>query len=127
MNMKIYIASKAVHRARWRQLRDAGAPFNSRWIDIPDHIPDEDIDFRELWNNCIEDVYQCDVLIVVVTAGERLKGVLVELGAAIAWGKRVIVLGDPGRDNGTWVNHPVIEWQPQGSIENTLTHLTDSI
>jgi nucleoside 2-deoxyribosyltransferase len=121
--MKIYIASKAVRRDRWRQLRESGAPFNSRWIDVEDGLPDEQIDFAELWQWCIEDVRACDILIAVVEPGERLKGVLIEIGAAIALGKRVIVLGDPGRDNGTWFNSSLIEWQPNGTIENTLTHI----
>ena len=125
--MKIYIASKAVRRPRWRELRAAGAPFNSRWIDTDDNLPDDQLDFAELWTWCIEDVRDCDILIAVVAPGERLKGVLVEIGAALAFGKRVILLGDPGRENGTWMNHPGIEWQIEGTIENTLTFLTDNV
>jgi hypothetical protein len=124
--MKIYIASKAAHRPRWRDLRAAGAPFISRWIDLGDDIADEDVNFPELWTWCIEDVKECDVLIAVVASGERLKGVLIEIGAALAFGKRIIVIGDPGRENGTWINHPDIEWHKDGTLENALTYLTEA-
>lgn len=120
----IYIASKAVHRQHWRVLRDqAGAPFNSRWIDIEDNVPDEEIDFIRLWEMCEEDVRDCRLLIAVVKPDERLKGVLVEIGMALAFGKDIIVIGNPGRENGTWINHPRIRWHPYDTIENALTHL----
>lgn len=121
--MKIYIASKAAHRPRWVKLRRKGAPFNSRWIDIPEEMPDENINFPLLWSWCLEDVQKCDILVAVVDPSERLKGVLIEIGAALAFGKRVIVLGDPGRENGTWVNHPNIEWQKHQTIEGCLLEL----
>jgi hypothetical protein len=121
--LKIYIASKAARRPRWRELRAAGAPFISRWIDLGDDLSDDDVDFRELWTWCMEDLQQCTTLIAVVAPGERLKGVLIEMGAALALGKRVILIGDPGRENGTWMSHPGVEWHKDGTIENTLTHL----
>lgn len=123
--MKIYIASKAIRRPRWRELRQVGAPFNSRWIDTDDGLDDSQVDFAQLWTWCVEDVQDCDLLIAVVAPGERLKGVLVEIGAALALGKQVILIGDPGRENGTWMNHPNIQWEINGTIERVLTRLTD--
>jgi len=125
--MKIYIASKAIRRPRWRELRDAGAPFISRWIDVADGLSDDEVNFAELWTWCMEDVANCDVLIAVVAPDERLKGVLVELGAALALGKRVILIGDPGRENGTWFNNPQIEWRrrPGDTIESCLALLAE--
>lgn len=124
--MKIYIASKAIHRTKWRHLREAGAPFISRWINVPDNTPDEDINFTKLWQECIEDLHECDILVAVVRPEERLKGVIFEVALALALKKSVFILGDPGRDNGTWYKAPGIEWLPFTDIEYFLTRMTDN-
>lgn len=122
----IYIASKAIHRPMWRTLRDEyELPIISRWIDVEDGLPDSAIDFDDLWQKCHEDVAACDVLIAVTQPDERLKGVIFEIGAAIALGKRVMLYGDPGRDNGTWPHHRYVEQFMVGaSIAEIHDHLT---
>jgi nucleoside 2-deoxyribosyltransferase len=114
--MKIYIASKAHHRARWRQLREEGAPINSRWIDVDDKYSADpsDLDYADLWSKCVTDVTVCDALVVYVEPGEILKGALVEMGIAIGMNIPVFLVGraEDFLANGTWMNyrrlaHPV--------------------
>ena len=126
---KIYIASKAKHRPRWRALRDSGVNINSRWIDTPDlYIGTtagdgvSDLDYEKLWIQCIEDVINCDMLILYVEPGEVLKGALVEVGAALAAGRMVIACADlDGIEGiGTWWNHPLVEVIPSRSIGEVM-------
>lgn len=108
----IYVASKANHRPMWREFRERGIVINSRWIDIDDKYSVDPcgLDYSSLWSMCIEDVLRCDVVIVYALSGEVLKGALVEVGAALALNKRVILTGqkESYTDNGTWINHPGI-------------------
>lgn len=117
--MKVYIASKANHRATWRSIRDllvAGdepVRINSRWIDVADRYTadPQGLDYTLLWTHCIEDVINCDVLICYVDRGETLKGALIEVGVALASNKRIVLLGnrEDYLNNGTWLNHPGVE------------------
>lgn len=120
---KIYIASKAHHRPRWRAVRDNGYEIVSQWIDTEDKftLDPTDLDFVKLWEMCLADIKSCDVLVLYVEDGERLKGALVELGAAIALNKEIIVTGRIG-DNGSWHNHPKIEVSGK-TLEEVLTYI----
>lgn len=114
MKPKIYIASKARHRVEWRRFREAGHNIISRWIDTPDQLIDTSrdpgLDYVKLWTHCIEDVLNCDVLILYCGPGETMKGALVELGAAIGHNKTILVVGYPKdiHENGTWISHPLV-------------------
>lgn len=125
--MKIYIASKAIHRPRWRSLRSAGVPIISRWIDVEDKYSADPtgLDFANLWDMCVEDVRECDVLVCYVEQGEVLKGALVELGGALLLGKRIIASGPRTAyaDNGTWLHHSGIEYSGK-EISKLLVDLT---
>lgn len=89
--MKIYIASKTTHGPRWRELRSAGAPFNSTWIDEAEAGATSD--WQDLWMRCISEASAADVLIVYREPGETLKGAWVEVGAALASDKLVFAVG----------------------------------
>lgn len=123
---KIYIASKAIHRPMWRYLRDRwDFHIISTWIDTPDEfigVTDEvNLDYTKLWLSCVNDVRNCDVLVMYVEEGERMKGALIELGIALGLGKEVIVTGPVG-DNGTWHHHPKVEVSDK-SISELLSWL----
>lgn len=119
--MKIYIASKASHRPRWRAYRDGIYKVNiiSRWIDVSDEHTDKPsdsgfpLDYVQLWQECVDDVKAADVVVVYVEPGEVLKGALIEAGVALGLGKRVVILSQrPIADpfpNGTWYHHPLVE------------------
>lgn len=127
--MKIYIASKANHRAKWRSLRSAGVPIISRWIDVDDKFSDDPtgLDYEKLWEMCVEDVRECSLLVCYVEFGEVLKGALVELGGALLLGKPIIACGPRSAyaANGTWLHHPGIQYSSK-EISKLLVDLTPS-
>lgn len=112
--MKIYIASKALHRPQWRDYRKLGVPIISRWIDTPDEHLDRELpagfDFAQLWTQCVEDVVAADVTVVYVEHGEVLKGAILEVGVALGLGKKVVACGPMSTflANGTWIHHPLV-------------------
>ena len=107
---RVYIASKSCHGPDWVILRDSyrdlGAPVEiiSTWIDEPGDGVAEDM--ADLWRQCIAEARACDLLIAVHYSDEVWKGAFVEIGAALAFGRPVYVIGDPP---GSWVNHPRVK------------------
>lgn len=89
----IYMASKTKHAHLWRALRNNGLPIISTWIDEAN--PGETADFSCLWTRCIAESSRADVTIVYAEPGEILKGAFVEVGCALASGKRVLAVGLP--------------------------------
>jgi hypothetical protein len=99
----IYTASKTVHAGLWRDLRAAGYPIISTWIDEAGQ--GETKDFSDLWQRCISEAVAASITIVYREAGETLKGAFVEVGAALASGKRVFSVGCEGL---SFTNHPLV-------------------
>lgn len=92
MKTKLHVASKVVHEAMWRALRDSGTPgveIISRWIDDP-------TDARDMVAWCLQDVARADATILYMREDERLGTALVEVGAALALRKRVLWVGPVG-------------------------------
>ncbi|QXV73563.1 putative nucleoside 2-deoxyribosyltransferase protein [Rhizobium phage RHph_X2_30] len=105
--LRIYTASKLHHAELWRQLRQDWPEFDwvSRWpTEHCGNIPDSDTFARWFWMQDIEDVSRCDVCVVFAVGDDHLRGALIEVGAAIALHKTVIVLGQH-EDYGTWQWH----------------------
>lgn len=90
----IYIASKTRHAHLWRDLRDAGAPIISTWIDEAGE--GESSDLNDLWQRCISESCSCKVLIVYRKPEDVLKGAWVEIGAALAVKTPVYAVGLDG-------------------------------
>lgn len=99
----IYIASKAKWGPRWQQLRRAGVPIISTWID--ESGVGETTDFPDLWDRCIREASSCSALIYFQMTGEEMKGALVEVGAALAAGKPVFIAE---AFVGSWLHHPLV-------------------
>lgn len=121
---KIYMASK-VHRAgSWRTLRGAYR-IVSRWIDKPEGMGAAE--YRRLWIECIEDAaLHADMLVVVASEGDTLKGCLIEAGACLGAGKPVYQIGDchslragDGSD-ASFVRHP--KWHKVPTIGAAVAH-----
>lgn len=103
----IYVASRSELGPMWRQLQNDGHPINSTWIH--ESGPGETSDISDLWMRCIREASEADVLIAYHRPGDVWKGALVEIGAALAHGRPIYVVGDPP---GSWVNHPNVTRAP---------------
>lgn len=86
----IYVVSKIRHADKWKKLRASGAPVISTWID--DGAADS-INFATAWPRYLAEASRAAYLLVYVEPGEQLKGGLFELGAGLAGGATVIVVG----------------------------------
>ena len=115
-NPSIYIAGKVWHAPAFQAMRPQ---FNiiSRWIDL-DNESDLVLNRKnELWKMCLEDSTKADM--TVVWCGdfdEEQRGVLVEMGHAIAAGKPVFIFNtcktfEPnGISDCAFTHHPLVHW-----------------
>jgi hypothetical protein len=91
MRPTIYIASRTRHAAKWRNLRRAGYPIISSWIDTAGI---ESEDWCDAWHRCFEEVARADGLVVYAQEDDQiLRGALIEVGVALAEGVPVISVG----------------------------------
>jgi hypothetical protein len=88
----IYVCSKTKHAEKWRNLRASGVAIISTWID--EAGPGETKSFSDLWRRCINEVRWSNFLLAYAEPGDELKGGLIEIGAALAAGRPVILVGD---------------------------------
>lgn len=105
---KIYIASKMHHAPRWREAYSReDIHIVSRWPFLEPSIDSRPSNCRKFWQDDFIDIQTADIIIVYVEEGEKLRGALVEVGVALAFGKFVVVIGDYP-DFGTWRFHPQV-------------------
>jgi hypothetical protein len=102
---RIYVSSKVKHGPRWKLLRDQyNVPIISTWIDECE--PGQTLDWADLWDRCITEASNCTALVLYAAdETEVLKGALVEVGAALAYGKSVYYAGPL---NQTVYRHPSV-------------------
>lgn len=98
----IYPASKTIHAALWRKLRET-LPIRATWIDQAE--PGQAPDMGQLWVACVREAVQSKALFLYVGPGDVLKGALVEVGAALAAGVRIYVVG---KVQHSWTSHPLV-------------------
>lgn len=107
MAIKIYVASKVKWRYLWHSWRrniPSNVQINARWLDVYDVTGDAGC--AELWQTIVEDVRDCDALIVLRADGdEQLKGAYIEIGIALALGKPILAVG---LDDHTFSKHPLV-------------------
>ncbi len=109
----LYIASRVRHAASWIELRKDGVPISSSWINGVG--PGETADLGELWSRILTEIRGSDALLFYAAASDfPLKGALVEVGVALAYGLPVFVvledveLDDFYRPVGSWIRHPLV-------------------
>jgi hypothetical protein len=103
---RVYVASKSKYGRLWRERRDEWADrltITATWIDESEMGATED--HADLWRRCVAEAAQADALVAVHHDGEAWKGAYVEIGAALAHGVPVFVVGEPP---GSFVHHPLI-------------------
>ena len=114
----IYGASKSHNAWIWISLRSKGVPINATWIDEAGE--GHTVDWENLWERCIAEAMEADALILYVDPGDVLTGALVEVGAALGAGNRVLVVGEPGF---RFAAHPLVSCH--SSIDEALSALTE--
>ncbi len=91
-NPTIYAAGKIWHAPIFRELRKS-FKINSRWIDYSDDHRYVKTRKDILWQHCLEDSTTCDIMVIYCDKkNESQRGVLVELGQALAAGKIVYLI-----------------------------------
>ena len=114
--MRVYTASK-LHRApMWEAERtyalDHYIYFHANWLNhMKKGTPDTPEHAVNFWREDIDDVKISDYLIVLALENDLLRGALVEVGAALAQRKPVIIVTDDF-DNpqwGTWQYHHLVK------------------
>lgn len=107
--IKIYVASKVKHADLWLGLRYSyNVTFSpikiiSTWIDEARNKQSPSL--PDLWQRCVNEASECDVLLLYANPGEVLKGALVEVGAALGNKKPVYAVGPMEAFDGSWIHH----------------------
>ena len=99
----VYIASKARHAPQWLALRASGLPVISTWIDEAGE--GESASLADLWSRCVAESASAAALLFYHEPGDEQRDALIEIGAALASGVPVFVVGDPP---GSWVHHALV-------------------
>jgi nucleoside 2-deoxyribosyltransferase len=81
--MRVYVASKVKHAEMWRLLR-VRMGIVSTWIDEAGEGQTEN--YTELAQRCLREVQDSDAVVLFCEPREVLKGALLEVGAALAYG-----------------------------------------
>lgn len=94
--IKIYIASKMCHAAKFIDLRDAYPDliFTARWPQYAALASEAQRPVYEWMGNNFSDVRNGDCVVVYAEKGEELKGALVEIGVAMAYNRPIFVVGE---------------------------------
>jgi hypothetical protein len=123
----VYIASRLKFAPQWRAMRAAGVPLASSWIDQMDEVGGRlaGDDASQAWITNINEASTARGLVLYCEEGNFLKGGLVEVGAALSAGKRVIQVGDceslrisASGDPLTLTKHPL--WGLADSVEEAV-------
>ena len=102
-----YVSSKLKHAQMWKAARDNGWDIISSWIDGEKLEGHEAL--QDMWDTYFTEIAHCTQLVLYVEPGEKLKGALIEVGAALMLGKKVVVIFTSGdmqalQDTvGTWI------------------------
>jgi hypothetical protein len=114
----VYIASKTRHAHKWVALHDSGAPIISTWIDEAGE--GQTASFADLWTRCVYEAANSRMLILYSENQESLKGALIEMGAALACGIPVVIVGDAPQLK-TAKHHPLVSHA--ATVEEALSRL----
>ncbi len=121
--MTIYTASKVRHAQMWKSMRDNGIDIISTWID--EAGPGESMDMVDLATRCIKESSEADALLLYGEVDEILKGALLEVGSALASGKKVYCVGTFASYPRGLSYHP--NWINCNSIEDALAMMNNDL
>ena len=111
--IKFYSAGKLSSAQYWIDMEASHADFilTARWPRLVGRgVEDSPENAKEFWVHDLEDVAEADILMVLAPglSDGVLRGALVEVGAALALGIPVILIGGGDPNLGTWQYHPDI-------------------
>lgn len=91
---KLYVSSQVKHKDFWKKYRAALVPYSSlriisTWIDANE----DEVYYKDLWINIVEEVLSADVLVLHNPDDVRLEGCNVEVGIALSNGIPVYAAG----------------------------------
>jgi len=101
--LRIYVISKVSNAGMWRELRGKGWPIISTWLNDGDEAS---IDFSEAWPRYLQEAASATHVMVYAQEGDRLKGGLAELGAAVSAGAKALVVDYMPPEFRTIQKHP---------------------
>lgn len=111
--IKIYVASKLRHADKIKKLVLVADGFHlcSRWIDTGNLAMNSSKPVSHWQEENFDDIKSADYVLLYGEEGEHLKGALVEIGYALAYGKRVWVVCQAGRggEDDVLFSHPDYE------------------
>lgn len=110
--ISLYPASRTRHSRLWIELANRTTSqihWVARWPYLIGVMPPSPEAARNFWLDDLADIARAEVLLVYSDPGDdgKLAGALVEAGAALALGKRVIVVGDSPQYS-SWQYHPSV-------------------
>ena len=108
-HLSIYFASKTDHAVQGKILSADWNEFKwtARWPWLVGKVPESSTLASIFWEQDFADVAAADVVLVYAKRTDVLRGALVEAGAGIALGKRVLLVGI-NESYGTWQHHPSV-------------------
>lgn len=87
----IYVASRTRHAPHWREMRAAGWPIISSWIDESE--PGQSGDPADLWCRVVDEIKASAGVVLLAMPDDVLTGALVEVGIALGAGLPVVIVG----------------------------------
>jgi nucleoside 2-deoxyribosyltransferase len=108
---RIYPSSRFPKAKMWLELKDKyPVHFYARWIRNYELNTEETPEnSKYFWQENIEDIRDCDLVLVYGEKTDVLGGALVEVGAALAFGKSIILTGQ-NEAYRSWIHHPLVEY-----------------
>lgn len=92
--IKVYTSSKLEHAAKLKAADQDGFHFNARWLDTADAGRQRLKPVTHWQQENFDDIVAAHFFLLYVEPGDHLKGSLVEMGYAIARGKKCWIAGD---------------------------------
>jgi hypothetical protein len=86
---RCYVSSKLRHKQLWL---DSGLDIISSWIQ-GEQLSDPS-ELSDMWVRYFEELQDCSCLIMYLEHGDKPKGALIELGAAVAHNKPIYIIWD---------------------------------
>lgn len=114
--IKVYISAKLHHAAKLAALRVDGFHINARWIEMAESGRKRMKPVTHWQQENFDDITTAHFIILYVEPSDDLKGSLVEIGYALAHGKRVFIVGNAVKTDDGF--HGLVDVKPAGAANS---------